>query len=156
GRWTAAQAAGTVSVIVVPHSDAPRPQPTLELLETVKRHLDSRCPLAVEVVVLGPAYAAVSVTARMQCAPGESAHAVAGACRQRLQQFLHPLHGGASGGGWAPGVRPHRSDLVALLGAVDGVLHVDALQMRVDEPAGAEAPGIDDAMVCCGSLEIGS
>ncbi|HOW46966.1 MAG TPA: putative baseplate assembly protein [Rubrivivax sp.] len=156
GRWSAAQAAGTVSVIVVPDSDAPRPQPTLELLETVKRHLDSRCPLAVEVVVLGPAYAAVSVSARVQCAPGESAYAVAGACRQRLQQFLHPLHGGASGGGWAPGVRPHRSDLVALLGAVDGVQHVDALQLRVDEPAGAEAPGIDDAMVCCGSLEIGS
>jgi hypothetical protein len=148
----AALAPGVVSVVVVPASAEPRPQPALDLLGRVKVFLDARRPVTTELVVLGPDYAAVSVRARIGCAPGGSPFETAAACVRRLQAFLHPVSGGSDERGWPPGQRPHRSDLVALLGAVDGVDHVDELQLQSDEPGQDAARR--SALVCAGRVEV--
>ena len=144
-------AAGRVSVVIVPVGDEACPQPSPELLGQVKAHLDARRPPATELVVAGPHYASLRVKAQIRCTAGRSAHEIALACRRCLQAFLHPVNGGERRCGWAPGERPHRSDLVALLGAVEGVERVDALALRVDEPAPDEAR---IALVCAGELEV--
>ncbi|MCK7494836.1 MAG: baseplate J/gp47 family protein [Comamonadaceae bacterium] len=124
-----------------------------ELLDTVRAFLDARRPLGAELVLLGPRYVPVDVVARVAAAPGASAHKVATACRERLLAFLHPVHGNERGEGWAPGSRPHRSDLVARLGAVDGASHVVDLRWRVDD-AGLDPAARAQALVCAGSVEV--
>lgn len=128
---------GVFSVVVMPQSDTQRPQPTLALLALVSDHLDTRRPPAGRLVLVGPRYAAVAVKVEISVEPASSPHNVAAVCRRRIERFLHPLTGGTDGRGWSPGKRPHRSDLVALAGAVDGVdvvrhasLHVDADEAR--------------------------
>jgi predicted phage baseplate assembly protein len=142
---------GVVSVVIVPAGDEARPQPTSGLLECVQAYLDARRPVTTALVVLGPDYAAVSVEARIACAGGPAARGVAAACGQRLAAFLHPVRGASDGRGWAPGRRPHRSDLLAVLGGVEGVDHVESIAMRIDEPADA-ARGA--TLVCAGALEV--
>lgn len=148
---TAASLPGAVGVVVVPRSEAARPQPGPDLLALVKAHLDARRPPAAELVVMGPDYASVSVRVQLQCLADASPHEVTRACRQRLEAFLHPLDGGAHGQGWSPGERPHRSDLVAQAAAVEGVDHVASLTMRIEEPA-IDAPGA--ALACAGEVEV--
>jgi hypothetical protein len=76
---------------------------------------------------------------------------VAAACQRRLEAFLHPVTGANEGCGWAPGVRPHRSDLVALLGAVEGVDHVEELRLRVDD---AGTGSRETSLACAGAVEV--
>jgi predicted phage baseplate assembly protein len=126
-------APGVVSLLIVPHSSAARPQPAFDLMRQVKTHLDARRPVGVELVILGPEYASVGVEADIVVAPGRSAAAIARACESRLTDFLHPVTGGPDGAGWGFGQRPHASDFYPLLGAVDGVDHIRLLQVHIDE-----------------------
>lgn len=147
-------APGVVSLVVLPHGaqyGLARPQPTPDLLERVKVFLDARRPLNTELVLLGPQYVPVALAARVAAVPGGSAHDVAAACRRRLWAYLHPVNGGERGGGWAPGARPHRSDLVALLGGVDGVDHVVDLRWAAED---AELEPAAQALVCAGAVEV--
>ena len=146
-------APGVVSLIVLPHGAQARPQPSADLLRRVKAHLDARRPLNAELVLLGPDYAAISVTTRVAGLPGRSAHEVAAACRRRLLEFLHPVTGGEAGQGWPPGQRPHRSDLVALLGAVEGVDHVVDLRWAAED-AHLDPSSRALALVCAGAVEV--
>jgi len=143
-------APGVVSVVIVPYGSEARPQPTRGLLEQVKRFLDARCPLGVDLVVLGPLYAAFAVDAEIAIVSGAASSAVIARCEQALRRFLHPLTGGAQGAGWTFGERPHASDFYPLLGAIDGVDHVRTLRLHVTEAApGRLEPGA--FLACSGS-----
>lgn len=146
---------GVVSLIVLPHATQARPQPSSDLLERIQTFFDTRRPLNTELVLLGPEYLSQSVRARVAAAPGWTPQEVAQACRQRLIEFLHPVDGGDAREGWAPGQRPHRSDLVSLIGAVDGVDHVIELQASIDESQlSADRRAL--ALVGPGSIEVTS
>lgn len=119
--------AGRMGVIVVPHSDAARPTPSLGLLGEVQDYLAARCPPTADLWVAGPEWVGVTVTATVVPASLELADAAGIRAREALQRFLHPLTGGPHGQGWAFGRKPHRSDLFALLEGVDGVDHVQSL-----------------------------
>ncbi len=128
---------GIVSVVIVPQATVPRPQPSLELLAQVRDYLDARRAVGGRLVMVGPTYADASVTLDICVRHDWSPHAVAAECVARITRFLHPLEGGVAQRGWAIGKRPHRSDLFALAGAIDGVDGVRALHLQVDAPAGA-------------------
>ena len=138
---------GVVSTIVIPWSADPAPQPTPDLIETVKNYLDARRSPTARLVVVGPTYSWVSVAVQVVPASGSPADGVAAQCRQRIAEFLHPLTGGPDGRGWAPGRRPHRSDIYGLLDTVDGVDFVRGLSLSIDLPTGmpiiVAAAGID-------------
>jgi hypothetical protein len=62
-----------------------------------------------------------------------------------VAQFLHPVTGGADGGGWQPGRNLYASDMAAVLERVPGLDHVEVLELlvggvpqddRVQVPAG--------------------
>jgi hypothetical protein len=128
--------AGAVSVIVVPHGDEARPQPSLDLLAVVKTELDARRSPLGRLVVVGPCYAQAAVRVVVLAHKDYSPHELAAECARCIERFLHPLHGGAAGNGWRLGQKPHRSDLYGLLGAVDGVQELRSLSLRIDAPAG--------------------
>jgi predicted phage baseplate assembly protein len=127
---------GVVSVIVIPRSTDPSPQPGLALLTTVKDYLDPRRSPAGRLVVVGPTYTRISVRLRVMPTAGWSPEGVAVECKRRIAEFLHPLTGGPDGCGWALGQRPHRSDLYGLLDAIDGVDFVRGLRLSIDAPTG--------------------
>jgi hypothetical protein len=120
-------AAGRTGVIVVPDSPTARPTPSLGLIDEVREHLRARSPSTADLWVAGPEWVRVTVEATVVATSLEVADEVGARCRVALERFVHPLTGGPAGAGWAFGRKPHRSDLFALLEAVDGVGHVGAL-----------------------------
>jgi hypothetical protein len=137
-------------VVLVPDSAEAMPQPGAGLLQAVKAYLDERRPPAVRLVLCGPRYLPVSVGVTVAVGKHRSGHEVAAECRRRIERFLHPLTGGGEGAGWAPGERPHRSDLFALLDQVEGVEAVHGLRLLV----GAESAGPAPTLVAAGRVEV--
>ena len=127
---------GVVSTIVIPWATDPSPQPSLDLLKTVKDYLDARRSPAGRLVIVGPTYTRVSVRLQVMPTAGWSPQGVAVECKRRIAEFLHPLTGGSNGCGWALGQRPHRSDFHGLLDVIDGVDFVRGLSLSIDGPTG--------------------
>jgi predicted phage baseplate assembly protein len=126
-------AAGAVSVIVVPRSDAAKPLPTETLLERVRAYLAARADATAAVSVVGPAYLKVSVRAEIAVISATAASAVERGVRARLDAFLHPLTGGLDQCGWDFGRSPHRSDFYTLIEQVPGVDHCRRLELEETE-----------------------
>jgi predicted phage baseplate assembly protein len=139
---------GVVSVIVVPWSTDPCPQPSPGLLALVKKHLDARRALVGRLVVVGPTYAHAAVKVRIAPLAEFSAISIARECERRIAEFLHPLTGASDGRGWALDQRPHRSDLYGLLDTVEGVDFVHGLSVSIDVPPGMPI------IVAAGAIEV--
>lgn len=97
---------GAVSVIIVPRSTSPKPLPSLELIHRVQDYLRSHSSATAEIVVVGPQYVSVSVSAEIALTALEGASSVENAIDQKLASFLHPLTGGLDGTGWFFGREP--------------------------------------------------
>ncbi|HEU4348568.1 MAG TPA: putative baseplate assembly protein, partial [Actinoplanes sp.] len=130
--------AGRMGVVIVPNADDQRPTPSLDLLRRVKAYLEERCPVTADVWVAGPEWIAVAVTATVVPTSFASAEGLADRVRAALSRYLHPLTGGADGQGWVFGRKPQRSQLYALIEALEGVDHVDTLTLA-REPATGDA-----------------
>jgi hypothetical protein len=151
--------AGRVGVVVVPRADpgsgsgsgsgAERPTPSLGLLGEVREHLAQRLPATAELWVAGPEWVVATVTVTVVPDRPDRADAVAERVRAVLATFLHPLHGGPDGTGWAFAARPRRSQLIGEVEAVDGVDHVRSLQVSLRP----ETPDLDRAARLRGLLE---
>jgi hypothetical protein len=132
--------AGRVAVVVVPDTPDPRPMPSRQLLDEVGTELQPRCPAVLapeDVPVIGPEWIRVTVTTTVAAADLDVARTLAAAVTAALDTFLHPLHGGPDGTGWAFGRAPHRSDLLAVVSAVTGVDSIPRLIVQEDRPRGA-------------------
>jgi predicted phage baseplate assembly protein len=138
-------APGCVTVVVIPDGVGPAPAPTPGFLAAVRAYLGPRRPVTTEVHVVGPTYLKVAVRARLNLTPSADAAAAVTAASASLDAFFHPLTGGADGGGWPVGRDAYRSEVLALLQAIDGVHHVDQLELLVGPD---RAPTCDNAAVC--------
>ena len=121
---------GQVGLIIVPHSAASPPKPSLELIERVRSYLLARCLPGVDVQALGPRWVEVAVEAEIVPNSFQAAFVLEAAIVEALERFLHPLTGGPAGMGWAFGRWPHDSDLYALLESIEGVDHVQSLTVQ--------------------------
>jgi len=148
-----AVAAGQVGVVVVPHADegpgADRPTPSLGLLREVREHLAQRLAATAQLWVSGPEWVVATVTTTVVPARTDEADAVRDRVSSVLAAFLHPLHGGPDGNGWAFAARPRRSQLITTVEAVEGVDHVRSLQVSLRP----ETPDADRAATLRGLLE---
>ena len=106
----ATPAPGCVSLIVVPNTAGPRPQPSDELIRRVQNFVSSSCPVTATLIVVGPYYLQVDVAAEIGIASLDGAGRVASKVQETLAAFLHPLTGGFDGKGWDFGREPHPSD----------------------------------------------
>lgn len=126
------RATGTVTVVIVPELPAGQPQPCARLLRRVRRYLDRRRVIGTRLVVTGPTYVEVIVTASVSPLPGADATRVQADVATALSTFLQPLDGGSLGRGWPFGRDVYRAEVMQAIDNVPGVDHVVSLSMTAD------------------------
>jgi hypothetical protein len=147
--------AGWVGLILVPRSTDPRPVPSLDLIQRVREYILARCVPTLDLWLAGPDWVRVDVSVDVAPislgATGGLEARVIGA----LERFLHPLTGGLDAQGWAFGRRPHKSDLYALIEAIDGVDHIRSLSVvEIEDETVNETVRPDRFMVYSGKHTI--
>lgn len=126
-RLEATERDGHVTLVVVPQTADPEPQPTDNLLTALQAFLQPRCLLTTFAHVVAPVYVRVRVTARLVLKPDAEARAFPQRATAALEQFFHPLRGGAEGEGWPFGRAVYDSEVYRVLDQVDGVDYVENL-----------------------------
>lgn len=97
---------GSVTVVIVPASDARPPVPDRELLRAVADEIDEHRLVTTEVHVRGPRYLEVRVQATITAAPGVSFGRVRDHVKQALDRHLSPRPWRPREGAPAPGAAP--------------------------------------------------
>ena len=147
-RYPCLEASGTVTVVVVPWLPVGRPEPTSGLLDAVRRYLDVRRVLCTRLFVIGPTYVEITVHASVVVASGFDSEGVRSRADKALHAFFDPLTGGPGGRGWPFGRDVYRTEVLEVLGRVDGVDHVTALELL------AADGGPDCDNVCIGPTAL--
>ncbi len=116
---------GSVTVIVVPDAEGPRPEPSSSTLRAVCAWLDTKRLLTTEVHVVGPRYRRIEVEADVVVSASYDLARVRNDVEQRLLELLHPLSGGRDGGGWPFGGTVLFSEIYRAILGIEGVAYVD-------------------------------
>jgi predicted phage baseplate assembly protein len=150
-------AAGCVSVIVVPACPGYRALPSDDFLAAVQRYLDRRRTLTTEVHVRPPSYLQLELSATL-CTDGRAGAAqTQAAAAAALARFFDPLHGGPAGDGWPIGRSVYRSEVLAILSQVPGVAAVSGLALAGQGEPAPHCGNIDlcpDTLVRLGVVDI--
>lgn len=132
--------AGAVSVVVLPLRDEPTPQPSDAELSAVQCWLDPRRLVTTELHLLGPRYFEISrIEAQLRIEAAADFQTVAAAAKAAVTTWLHPIRGGADGGGWPFGTDIYHADLYDILLDVPGVRRVAKLSVT-HQASGEAAP----------------
>jgi predicted phage baseplate assembly protein len=123
---------GAVSVIVVPDSDDPAPEPSEGLLRTVCACLETRRTLTAELFVLKPTYQQVGLTLDLVVTDEADLTEVAERVERSLLDYLHPLRGGEDGQGWPFGGTIYYSKVYQRVLGDRGVGSITSLIVTVD------------------------
>jgi hypothetical protein len=99
--------AGQITVLIVPTTteNNPHPQPTEDLLATVKAFLNDRRILGTKLDVRGPAYKPVNVNVELTFFISDNTvkNSLKAEITAKIEKILHPIHGGPNRNGWAIG-----------------------------------------------------
>jgi hypothetical protein len=136
---------GSVTVVVLPHCPDAQPKPTPGFLCAVQRYIDRSRTITTEVHVIGPTYTLVSISARLHVQPGVNAQSLTQLAQAALTAFLNPLHGGPDKTGWPAGRGVYRTEILAMLNALPGVVFVDELTLQADQ---GPAISCDNLRIC--------
>jgi hypothetical protein len=124
---------GAVTVVVLPISTDPRPQPSDAQMRLICNDLDARRLISTELYLTGPRYVTVaSLAATVTIAPSADLGTVGSAASAALLAFLHPLKGGGDGAGWPFGAPIDFADLYDTLLALPDVRRVTGLAVAMD------------------------
>jgi phage-related baseplate assembly protein len=132
-----------VTVIVIPNCPGPAPMPGPGFLSAVADYLGRRRPVTTELHVIAPTYVTITVAATLNLAAGADPATLPALARQAIDQFVNPLTGGSDNAGWKIGRAVYRTEIMALLAALPGVLTVTALTLQAG-----------DADPVCGNIDI--
>jgi predicted phage baseplate assembly protein len=147
-RYPCIDAAGVVTVVIVPWLPSARPEPTPALLGVISAALGAARLVGTQVRVVGPTYVVVDATVSVVPVAGADAGDVRAAVVAALTRYLHPLTGGPAGNGWPFGRDVHRADVLRVVDAAAGVDHAVDLSLAVSgEPATCGS-------VCVGPLSL--
>jgi len=117
-----------VSVSVLPHSDAVKPEPSEGFLGAVERHLD-RCRLLTDRVrVRKPTYVHVGVSVTVTALPEYTAAGLTRAVEEAIADYIHPVTG-YDGDGWPFGRPLYAAAVEDVVEAVAGVKSVSELSL---------------------------
>jgi hypothetical protein len=151
-------APGWITVIIVPKSQEPRPQPSFELRKQVHLFLAARMPATMppeRIGIIGPTYLPIGVAARITPRQTGEAGTVEQRVRTALLLFLHPLTGGPEGRGWPFGRNVYLSDVAAVVEAVDGVDYAQELNLLLNDTLCGEHVDVPlDRIVVAGVIRI--
>jgi predicted phage baseplate assembly protein len=114
------------------------------LEEDVRRYIEDRRPLTVEVAVSEPEYIRVGINATVQARRGVNSDGLQTSVCDAFYHFLHPTIGGPDGEGWPLGRPLFAGEMLAQLHAVSGVDFISEMQLRVfDGESGLYGPPVD-------------
>ncbi|MCY7353867.1 MAG: putative baseplate assembly protein [Lysobacter sp.] len=150
-------AAGSISVVVIPDCPGPRPMPSDGMRAAVHRHLARRRSPGTELHVIAPGYVTVRVFAKLHAERGAVLDALRDIAIAALDAYLNPLHGGPAGEGWPVGRDVYRSEVLALLAALPGVVSVTGLGLQGegdDEPRCGNVPLCKDNLPASGAHRL--
>lgn len=122
-------APGVVTVIVVPAMPGATPLPSAGLLGEIQARLDARRVIGTRVMVTGPRYLEVAVSARVKAFPKAARARVREQVAAAIDAFFHPLTGGPDGTGWPFGRDVYRSEILQVIDETPGVDHVLSLEL---------------------------
>jgi hypothetical protein len=135
---------GTVTLMLVPRYDPlspDAPEPTEEFLRAVCAYLDPRRLITTELVLRGPIYRPIYISAGITAIPGASQAEVIEAVRSTLRRFLSPLPPGGGAQGWPLRKPVIAQELLAVASRVPGVQMVNQLFLALATgPALTQAP----------------
>jgi hypothetical protein len=152
----------TLKIMVIPKGEENKPLPSPELKKIVRAFLLQRSLnvlLERNLEVIDPVYKEIRVNVDVVPVSIDLAVPLERAVRKRLQQYFHPLTGGAGGKGWEFGRSVYLSDVYALLESIAGVDHVEQLKINQEEstPEGDQLTQIKISpfeTVCSGNHRI--
>ncbi len=151
-------APGWVTLILVPHSMDPQPEPSYELKQEVVAYIAERAPASIEsgrISVIPPNYLLVGVSALVAATQIDQSGIVKTAVTAALNQFFHPLYGGPDGLGWPFGRSVYLSDVAKLLEGTTGVDYVQQLELLINLiPVGAVVTVPPERLVAAGPMLI--
>lgn len=150
---------GWVTLLLIPQSGEPRPQPSFGLREEVRRHVESQAPAGIaaaqRIYIAGPDYLPVDVDAVIIPLDPSEAGAVEQRAREVLETFLHPLRGGPDGRGWDLGRDVFLSDVASVLERVAGIDYVKDLSLLIDSESQGELVKVaEDRVVVAGQIRL--
>lgn len=177
------RAPGSVHVIVIPDApvDVKYPAPSRELIHEVMDYLDERRTVGTTLQVTYPRYLPINAQVDLQVWSSaitnglvRSVNEVAETVRTQIDAFLHPIHGGPDGEGWAVGQDVTISTLFEVIQPPSEIGFITNITIEAGRPlyvsgAGAvfpahrpfpiENPGVwvqlvDYEMVCSGTHTI--
>ncbi|MBD5799844.1 putative baseplate assembly protein [Bacillus pseudomycoides] len=119
----------SVTIVVVPYSEAPKPMPSKGFLQTVRCHLDKHRLITTQLHVIAPDYVQLRVEALVSIKPDYHSIETRNRIDTALQDFFHPLKGGPEGGGWPIGRTVYKSEVYEKIGKVDGVGCVQSVRL---------------------------
>jgi hypothetical protein len=127
---------GWVTVLILPESQEPRPEPSFGLRQEVRLYLEQHAPgdiaAAHQVEVTRPEFFPLDVSATLAPSGGFDPGELELEAQQALAAFLHPLTGGPEGRGWDLGRDVYVSDVAAVLGRVAGLASITDLTLLVN------------------------
>jgi hypothetical protein len=151
-------APGWVTLILVPRSLDPQPEPSYELKQEVAAYLALRAPDSIvngRINLIPPDYLPVGVSAAVKAKQIDQSGVVKSAVVSALNAFFHPLYGGPDGRGWPFGRDVYLSDVARLVEGVSGVDYVQRLELLVNLiPAGDRVTVPAERMVAAGPMSI--
>jgi hypothetical protein len=148
---------GWVTLVVVPQSAVPQPQPSVGTRRRVREYITERVPAtaAQHLRVHGPSYALVSVQAEIVPLQADQAAVVEARVRGNLNRFLHPLTGGVDRQGWTFGETVHLSQISRVIKGTEGVDHASNVGLSVAGRIFAESiPVGADTLIAPGDHEL--
>ncbi len=122
-------AAGVVTVVVIPWLPDGRPVPSAGLLGAVRAFLGRRRLIGTRIEVIGPTYLEVTVRATVTGDAGVARETVRARVVEAVRRFFHPLDGGPDGAGWPLGRDVYRTEVLDVINRVDGVARVQDLEL---------------------------
>jgi hypothetical protein len=152
------RAPGWVTLVIAPRSAEPRPYPSFGLREAVRVYVAARAPADLasdHILVTGPDYQPVDVSATIVPVDLSEAGAVERAAHDAVAAFLNPLTGGPDRRGWLPGESVFASDVAAVIEHVDGVDYTQELALlRSGVPAGERLDLAADRIPVAGAIRL--
>jgi hypothetical protein len=153
------KAPGWVTLLLIPQSGEPRPQPSFGLREDVRQHIETHASAdlaaAHKIHIAGPDYLPIDVDAVIVPLDPAEAGSVEQRARAALETFLHPLRGGPEGRGWDLGRDVFLSDIAAILERVAGIDYVKELSLLLDsESQGERVKVAADRVVVAGQIRL--
>lgn len=138
------QAAGVVTVVIIPALRVPTPRPSEGLLRAVKTYLHRRRMVCTRLEVVGASYLTVRVITQVKAEVGVQTARLRLGIIEALNAFLDPHVGGPRQLGWPFGRSVFHAEIMQVIQAVPGVDHVLSLSLQAEN--GESRCG--DLMIC--------